>query len=512
MNKLDQSLPSHIKALLQPDLYDHEVKKLQLIQTHISWVVLTGPFAYKIKKPINLGFLDFTTLEQRLFYCSEEMRLNKRFAPQLYLDVVAISERDDTVSFSDSNHIVDYAIKMHQFEQHQQLDKMLDAGLLQHHHIVQLAKNIVEFHQQCPIAYAATSYGKAQSVLHPMQENFRHLHQLVSDQKSLHLVKQIECWYKNQIITLTPLFEARKQQGFIRECHGDLHSRNLVVLNDNIVAFDCIEFSKELRWIDVFSDIAFVIMDLDFRQQTHFSTRLLNNYLEETGDYFGLSVLRFYLVYRSMVRAKVEAISANQNKYDSIGKACHQYLDLASHYTESKTPTLIITYGLSASGKSTLSKQLSESLSGIIIRSDVERKRLFGKISNGLYSQESIQQTYQYLLKQSEMIINCGYSLIVDATFLAYKHRQQFLHIAEKLNVTFIILNLKVSAEILRQRIQNREQDVSDADLTVLEHQIQNRDALKITEQSYVIDVDITVMPKIDELLFEINAHYLSHS
>lgn len=512
MNELNQSLPNHITALLQPNIYDHNVGKIQLIQTHISWVILTGPFAYKLKKPINLGFLDFTTLEQRHFYCSEELRLNKRFAPQLYLDVIAISQIDDTVSFSDSNHIVDYAIKMHQFEQHQQLDKMLDAGLLQHHHIDQLAKNIVAFHQKCPIADAATSYGEVQSVLHPMQENFQHLHQLISDQKSLRLVKQIEHWYKKQILALNPLFEARKQQGFIRECHGDLHSRNLVVLNNNVIAFDCIEFSEELRWIDVFSDLAFVIMDLDFRQHSHFATRLLNNYLEKTGDYLGLSVLHFYLIYRALVRAKVEAISANQNKHDSIGKACHQYLDLANHYTESKTPKLIITYGLSASGKSTLSKQLCESLSGIVIRSDVERKRLFKIGNEDLYSQETTQQTYQYLLHQSETVINCGYSLIVDATFLAYEHRQQFLHLAKKLNVAFIILNLKVSDEVLRQRIQNREQDVSDADLTVLEHQIQNRDALKVTEQPYIIDIDLTVMPKIDELLFEINARYLSHS
>lgn len=521
MNVNDSKLPEYISSLLHSDVYDHVVENIELIETHISWVILTGPYAYKIKKPVNLGFLDFSTLEKRHFYCKEELRLNSRLAPSIYLNVVSITGSEQQAVFSGKGNIIEYAIKMVQFPQEVQMDNMLSAGQLQAEHIDALAKTIAEFHQQTDISNKNDNYGEPEKIYKPVKENFIQLRQLISDSKAIAKLSELERWSQSTFDLLRPILKQRKRDGFIRECHGDLHLRNLVFINEKPVAFDCIEFDPELRWIDTISDVAFLIMDLQDRQQQDFALRFLNAYLEKTGDYPALRILRFYLVYRAMVRAKVEAISASQMVINSPAQhkanmAFHDYLDLAQSYLQAAKPMLIITCGMSASGKTTLTQPLVEKLAAIRIRSDVERKRLFkladetdssAAFNAGIYSAEATQQTYHHLAELADLILSADYPVIIDAACLKYEQRQLFRQLAIKKNVPFVILEFKAQPDTLRQRITSREKGASDAGRSVLEHQLLNWKPLQENEQPNVITIDTESSIDLDSLVNKIALH-----
>ncbi|MBT8130612.1 MAG: AAA family ATPase, partial [Gammaproteobacteria bacterium] len=303
---------------------------------------------------------------------------------------------------------------------------------------------------------------------------------------------------------LKPLFEQRKRDGYIRECHGDMHLRNLVWFNDEPLAFDCLEFNADLRWIDTLSEIAFLVMDLQDRKQPVLAQRFLNSYLEHSGDYQGLRIFRFYLVYRALVRAKVDAIRAAQqglseNEQQAAEHGFRAYLALAGSYMRHALPRLLITRGMSASGKSTLTQPLLERMGAVRIRSDIERKRMFGidldadsgaGIEQGIYSAEAGEKTYQRLALLAESVLAAGYNVIVDAAFLKFEQRQLFSSLADTLKIPFIILEFSASADILRQRIRARKGDVSDADLAVLEHQLATVKPLHDEELNSLISVD----------------------
>ncbi len=500
----NKTLPEYILSLLHPNAFSHAVETIELVETHISWVLLTGTYAYKIKKPVNLGFLDFSSLEKRHFYCQEEIRLNSRLAPELYLEVVAITGPKLQAEFSGSGPVIEYAVKMLQFPTNMQMDKLLNTGQIHTSHIANLAETIAGFHQQTDIAGAESDYGKPQVVYSPVQDNFTLLKELLSEHKQLDRLEELRQWSQASYEHLKPVFVQRKEAGYIRECHGDLHTANIVVIDNTPTAFDCIEFSPELRWTDTASDIAFLIMDLQYRQQHTFAWHFLNHYLEISGDYKALQVLKFYLIYRAMVRAKVAAIGASQMpdksvQYDSAIQSCYDYLKLAHIFVQPGSPVLIITCGMSASGKSTLTSPLVPRLPAIRLRSDVERKRLFMQskgshshkpFNTGIYSPEASQQTYQYLSDQADLILASDYSVIIDAAFLHYEQRRLFYQLARKKGVPFIILHFTARPDTLRQRISQRVNDVSDADRSVLEQQLLNWKPLQDNEQPFVINID----------------------
>ena len=493
-----------ISSLLKEDLYPHAIDDLQLIETHISWVILTGPFAYKIKKPVDLGFLDFSSLEKRHLFCEEELRLNQRTAPSIYLEVLPITGTAEQPQWAGEGEVIEYAVKMMQFPQAAQLDRMLESNGLTTQHIDAFAHLVAIFHEQISVADTKLAYGDAKHVLHPIEENFNHIRECINNADALQILDVLEEWSLSQYKKLKPLLEQRKQQGFIRECHGDMHLRNLAWIGDKPVAFDCIEFNPNLRWIDVISEIAFLIMDLQDRQQTELAQRFLNTYLEITGDYKGVKLLPFYKVYRALVRAKVDAIRLDQKgledkERNSVHKEFIDYLLLAQSYTEQTAQRLIITRGLSGSGKTTLTQSLPEKINAIRIRSDVERKRLAGlkasesgqaKPGKGIYTKSFSDETYQYLAGMAAEIIDAGYSVVVDATFLAGEQRDLFRQLATDKNISFTILDFVAPSEILRQRIKKRTGDASDADLEVLQQQLANLKPLTDNEMPFVITID----------------------
>jgi hypothetical protein len=518
---VDTRLPPLIQALHRPACYGHPVRDIRLVETHISWVLLTGPYAYKIKKPVNLGFLDFSTLEKRRFYCEEELRLNRRLAPALYLEVVSITGSSASPLLSGSGEAIEYAVKMVQFPEEARLDRMLVRGELRPQHIDLLAQELAGFHGRIAVAGNDKPFGDPDHIYEPVRQNFIQIRPRIEAGDEAQL-RRLEIWSEMSFAELRRAFEARKHGGFIRECHGDAHLANMVWLEERAMLFDCLEFSDNLRWIDVMSELAFLVMDLDDRGRPDLARRALNSYLEHTGDYTGLAVFRFYQVYRALVRAKVACIRLSQSGLSDAEKnrgreEYRGYANLAGRYTQPPPPALIITHGLSGSGKTWLSQQLLESLDAVRVRSDIERKRLHGlapgersgsDIDSGIYAPDASRRTYARLAELAATILRAGHTVIVDAACLKRHQRDPLRIVAQQERAPCVILDIQTPENILRERLRQRarqEHEISEAGLTVLDHQLTTREPLADTEQRHVLSVDGTapVMPSLERQLRE---------
>ena len=520
MSKASGFSETQIRRLMQPGKFGHPVENIRLVETHISWVILTGSFAYKIKKPVDLGFLDFSTLEKRRFYCDEEIRLNRRLAADYYLGVVSIRGSMEDPSWEGEGDVIEYAVKMRQFPQDAQLDRLLARGKVDPSCMDAFARLVADFHEKIAVAGSSLDQGSPGHVYHPVAENLSVLMNLTEEQVRLTQLEILKRWCRESFDSLQTLLVQRKEQGFIRECHGDMHLRNMAWIDGEPLIFDCIEFNSELRWIDVTSEIAFLVMDLLHNRKSALAWRFLNTYLECRGDYAGLRLLPFYLTYRAMVRAKIAAIRASQphisqDEKRSTEAEISKYLRLAEQCSHHQKPLLIITRGMSASGKSTWSSRLLEALGAIRIRSDVERKRLFGiaakgsgraSYQEGIYSQAASKQTYARLLQLAVPVLEAGYPVIIDAAFLQTAQRRPFQQLAGEMGLPYIILEFSASPAALRDRIQRRADDVSDADLSVLEQQLRSWEGLEPDEASRAIVIDTENAPAIETLLEKIQA------
>src|SRR5512135_1688366 len=470
-----------IAALCEPRCYPHAVSDVQLIETHISWVLLAGDYAYKIKKAVNLGFLDYTGLAALQFCCVEEIRLNRRTAPDIYLDAVAIGGTPDSPAFG-TQPAIEYAVRMRRFAPGNLMDSLLMQGKIAPEHIDTLSASIARFHANVPAAGPDSGFGTAASIHAVAQQNFVSLRAHLAGAADRKIIAALEAATEAEYISCRELFEARRAQGFVRECHGDLHLGNIALIGDEPVPFDCIEFNPDLRWIDVMSEIAFTVMDLLHRKHAEFAWRFLNACLEANGDYGGIPVLRFYLAYRATVRAKVCAIRAGQAGLPkSAGSdelaACRSYLALAQQCLRQRCPALVITHGLPGSGKTTFAQLALQQMGAIRIRSDVERKRLFGlgmlessrARAGDIYGPEATQRTYARLHELARDILAAGFPVIVDAAFLRQEEREMFRKLAQSLPVPFAIASLYAGEGMLRERIRQRRNDASEADVAVLD-------------------------------------------
>lgn len=474
-----------IQSLQNPKAYPHSVSKIEVIETHISWVLLTGEYAYKIKKPVQFDFLDFSTLEKRRFYCEEELRLNRRFAPNLYLQVVPITGMFEKPKMNGTGEVIEYALQMRQFPANQLLTNLvLNADIID-----QLADIVAKINQDANVDISESSYGTISEIEHWFSGNFVDIRGLVKNEKFLAQLERLENWGKQELANNAKLIKERKQNGFVRECHGDLHLGNIVLFENHITPFDSIEFNPTLRWLDVINEVAFVMMDLEQLGFKSFAYRFLNRYLSHNGDYFGLGVLRYYLVYRALVRMKVALLRWQQHQNSQDFLEAENYANLAENFCTFKPPFLLITHGYSGSGKSTFSAELAEKFGIIVARSDVERKRLF---SQDCYSPEHTRQTYQKLADIAQTSLNAGFPILIDATFLQLEQRNLFQQLATAQNVKFFILDFQATQAELTRRIQQRNQignDISEATLAVLEQQIKTAQPLTESEQPHVIQV-----------------------
>jgi uncharacterized protein len=498
-----------IAALHDPARYPHAVTHIEVLETHISWVILTGPLAYKIKKPVNLGFLDFTTLDARRHCCEAELRLNRRFAPALYEDVVRITGTAQQPQIDGGGTAIEYAVRMREFPQQALASRLLPAGALAPAHIDALAARLAGLHATAGVAAHGSPYGTPDAVIQCARENFEPLARLLHEPADASSVAALRAWTEAEFSTHWSLFQARQRTGWVRECHGDLHLGNIVMQEDELTPFDCIEFNPALRWIDVVNEIAFLVMDLLDRGSADLAWRVLNAYFEAGGDYAGIAVLRFYLVYRALVRAKVHALRSAQDGLDAaecqrLLAAARGYIALAERCAADTRPAIILLHGLSGSGKSVFAQALAQQLGAIRLRSDVERKRLRGlapaartdsALAAGLYTEDVTRATYNRLLNLARSVVNAGYTAIVDATFLRHRQRDLFRRDAAARGVPGIIVALTAPEAILRSRIAARLArggDASEADPAVLTYQLAQLEALDAGEAAAAVSIDTT--------------------
>lgn len=502
-----------IEALQNPACYTHPAAGVRLVETHISWVLLTGDYAYKIKKPVDFGFLDFSSLAKRRHCCEEELRLNRRLAPELYLAVLPITGTPAAPRLGGAGEAIEYAVQMREFPQEAQFDRVLARGELGAAQIAALAETLAAFHRAAAVAEAGGHYGSAEAVWQPVAQNFAQIRPRLAARDELDQLDALQRWSETAFASLRGVFTQRQQTGHIRECHGDAHLGNIALLDGRPVLFDCIEFNPELRWIDVMSEIAFLTMDLHDRGRPDLARRALNDYLQHTGDYAGLRVLRFYQVYRALVRAKVACLRLAQDGVsEEQGSAARQqvaaYLRLAARFTAAGPTPLMITHGLSGSGKTTLSDGVLESQGAIRLRSDVERKRLFGlaadarsgsAVNSDLYSADAGARTYHHLAELAETVLDAGFPVIVDAAFLKRAQRELFRQLAERLELPFVIFDCKAPPEQLRGRVAERAtrgRDASEADVAVLERQLEHQEALGHDEAMLIFTIQTGAAPQ----------------
>jgi aminoglycoside phosphotransferase family enzyme/predicted kinase len=494
-----------IENLLNPAAYDHIVEHVKHIDTHVSWVMLTGQYAYKIKKPVDFEFLNYSTLEKRKFYCEEEVRLNQPFAPELYLGVVAITGDEENPQINGDGKIIDYAVKMREFPQDNLFSEVLARQQLTPLLIEQLAKLIVDFHQKTTVSTDPV-FGTPEHVHAPVIQNFDQIADFLTEESDRKQMQRLRQWSEHQFKQHYDLLAARKAQGFIRECHGDLHLKNIILFDGKPLLFDRIEFNDDFRWTDVMADVGFLAMDLDDNNQTSYARHFLNHYFSYSGDYAGLALLPYYQAYRAIVRAKVALFSLYSAPDQTEKQACWQryrrFMTLAEQYTQAATPTLFITHGLTGAGKSTVASELVAALGAIQIRSDVERKRLLdlapaaktnSALLQGIYRPEITTTTYDHLAKLAQIIIQAGYSVIVDATFLQQAQREQFHQLAKKLNTCFVILHCYAEREQMVQWLNKRaakQHEPSEAGLEVLTLLENSQEKLTVEEQQFAVVVN----------------------
>jgi aminoglycoside phosphotransferase family enzyme len=520
---MPDTLPPLITALLEPARYPHLVARVELVQTHGAWVLLAGDFAYKIKKPVRFAFMDFGTLAARRHACETEIRVNRRFqqhdrpATQLYRGVLPIVGTPENPRWgtpgANDRQAIEFAVQMHRFDEAMRLAHLCQRGALTAAHVAGLAQRMAAFQARAAVAGPTQPWGHAAAAMRWPRENFSTLRTALPGPDDAAQVRALSEWAEQCFVAIEPLLSRRRQKGRVREGHGDLHLANLVLIGgdgvrgDEVLPFDAIEFNDELRWIDVASDMAFAWMDLLDHGQPGLANVLISEWLDASGDVSAPTVWGFFASYRAGVRAKVAALRAGQQGDTSPEAAfglaqARRYLALAHSIAHPPRPQLLITHGLSGSGKTWASgRWLQAEASGraIRLRSDVERKRLHGVsplaasgsgLNTGLYRPQAHEQTYASLRARARGLLQDGWTVLVDAAFLRRAERQAFAELAQTEGCPFHILACEAAPEVLRQRISARQAaggDASEATLAVLEQQFGWLEPLTDTERAATV-------------------------
>lgn len=491
-------LPDHLAGLLTPSV--------ELIETNIAWLLLTGERVYKIKRPVKLPFLDMRSAERRRFLCAEEVRLNRRFAPELYLDVVPITSTAEGVRIGGSGEVIEHAVCMRRFAAADQLDRLLNRHAVTLEEMATFGRGLARIHEGLPRIDAAESFGRASAVREVMLENVRQCAQLSKRQGTEEEVRALEPLIIRALDSTAALMNDRRANGSVRECHGDLHTRNVARHGDKLIAFDCLEFEPAFRWIDVAEEIAFLYMDVLAEGHIAHATAFLNGWLAESGDFGACRLVRLYAAHRALVRAKVAAMQPDAELNSS-------YIRTARALLDDSRPRLVLMRGLSGSGKSWLAARLAPVLGAVLIRSDVERKRMAGLhesassasgLQSGLYSPEATANLYARLAECARDVLEGGLSAIVDATFLMRKDRASLATVAAECGIPVTLIDCQAPVAVLESRIQRRAQagkDASEADLSVLRWQQTHAEPIDDRERLQIIEADTTRDSLAEELL-----------
>lgn len=504
----NSSLPPLIQQMLQPEFYPHSVQEpIRLMQTHVSYVALTGDYAYKVKKAVDFGFLDYSTLEKRKHFCEEELRLNQRAAAPIYLEVLPIAQQNDTFILGSDDNVIEYAVKMRQFPQSALLSHRFEHGQLTEDLLRQLAEAIAQFHLSAKTDAYIRSFGTVENVRQSIDENYEQTRNFIGGPQTQQQFDETKAYTDEFFATRQDLFQQRMDQDKIRACHGDLHLNNICYWQDQLLLFDCIEFNEPFRFVDVMFDIAYIIMDLTVAGREDLAAIFLSHYVEQTGDWEGLQILPLYVSRQSYVRAKVTSFLlgdpsvSEEDKQAAAAKAA-KYYTLAWSYVQQRQGRLLVMSGLSGSGKSTVARELSRQMGAIYLRSDAVRKHLAGipvqeRGDNTLYTPEMSQKTYGRLIHLGTLLSSQGYIVILDAKFDTQANRQLAIAEAKTHDLSPTIVHCEAPIDILKERVQQRSGDIADATLEVLEKQ--QLEPFTADEAQYVTTID-TTRPLSDQL------------
>lgn len=470
--------PDLLESMMNPDFYPHKPSCIELIQTHISNVFIAGDFVYKVKKPVNFGFLDFTTLEKRKFYCEEELRLNKRLAPSIYIEVKPISfDSKNNIILGSSENIIDYAVVMKKLPMDRMLKILLINGEADKKIMDAIAQKIAFFHQVAETGGRIDEMGGIATIRHNHDENFEQTKKYINITIPLYQFNFIKDFVNKFLTEKKDLFKKRVANHKIRDCHGDLHLEHICIA-DEIIIFDCIEFNERFRFSDVAAEVAFLTMDLDYNGYPRQAESFVKSYLKYSGDNDMLILLNFYRCYYAYVRGKVTSFRLDQkdlpdDERSQIEKTAERYFDLAYTYAANlEKPVLILTAGLMGCGKSYQARQLAARLNAKTIRTDVLRKEMLNinptdrhheNFAQGIYSDDISRMTYNKAYELAESEIKSGKAVIIDASFKRRSERQKAVQLAQRLDIPFYIIECTCTDEVVKMRLEKRVKEKDNA-------------------------------------------------
>lgn len=494
-------LTSLIPQMQKAEFYPHSaVDNIELIQTHVSAVFLTGDYAYKLKKEVNFGFLDYSTLEKRKHFLEAEIEMNSAIAPELYLEVVSITKEGEQYTLEGTGETVEYALKMRQFPQENLFINLFEAGKLEIEQMAELGKIVAQFHEEAKTNDYISSFGKVSKIREAFDENYQQTQGYIGRAQTQEQLTQTQAYTDKFFTDKAALFETRITDNKIKECHGDLHLKNICLWQDKIQLFDRIEFNEPFRFVDVMYDVAFVMMDLEAREKQDFANAFLNAYLEQTGDYEGLPLLPLYLSRQAYVRAKVTSFLLDDPNIPETVKqeaqtTASNYYRQAWQYTQNRTGKLIVMSGLSGAGKTTVAKTIARKHSAVHLRSDAVRKQLAGisveeKGSDEIYTDQMSQKTYDRLLELGIMLAQEGFTVVLDAKYDRVDYRSKVIDAAKEKDISLQIINCTAPMDVLRDRINQRSGDISDATADLLADQQANSEDFTAEEKAYVTTVN----------------------
>lgn len=474
-------LPDHVQGLCRA-LAQSNGQSVQLHETHISWVIVGGEEAYKLRKRLKLPFADFSKLRARRDDCFKELALNRRWAPELYLDVVAVQGSDLAPNLGGPGPVIDYAVRMKRLADGALLKQRIDASLVTPSDMSLLAQVIAGVHQAAPVIVEAEPGAGLRQVSTSLRSVLDQLFQQPMDDDDHRLLMDARTWVEAEMTRGAAWMQQRADSGFVRDCHGDLHVENVAWMDGGWLLFDGVEFDDGLRAVDVIGDLAFLTMDLKVHGREDLAFALLDAYLQQTGDYEGVKLLRLHEVHRALIRLLVGRLPGAHGDASS-SKAYLTLIASAVRALHARDVRLVLMHGLSGSGKSVLSGYIAWRLPAIRARSDVERKRLFGMralddssaMGQSIYTEQANQRTASRLLQCAEWALEGGWSFIADATFLRSAERDRFWQLAERLGCEVSIVHCEADLEGIRRRVRARTvlgQDASEATEDVLRHQM----------------------------------------
>ena len=499
------------ESLKKPGFYGPDVESVDVLQTHISYVALTGRYAYKVKKPVDFGFLDFSTLEKRKYYCEEELKLNKRLCPDIYLDVVPITSENSRLTLNGSGKVVDYAVKMKEFPQKQIMTNLLKKDKVSEKTIEDICDVLVDFYKSGKKSEEIEKFGRLETVKRNIDENFEQTQPAVDVTIPRDIYNFIKKANEEFFKQKKDVFEKRIKDNRIKDCHGDLHSGN-IVLSDKIYIFDCIEFNERFRYCDVTSDIGFLAMDLDYLNHPFLSSYLIRRYIEKSGDEDILEMLNFYKSYRAYVRGKVIGFRLDDSNIEEIEKkeiikTAEKYYRLSYYYAsllsvdlQIDRPIVFVVSGLSGTGKSTLASKLVVDYNAYYLNTDIVRKEIAGidkferhhdPINTGLYSEEKVDYTYEKVIEKTAEFLKKRDNVVLDATFQKKKHRGMVEKIASEKDAVFVLIQTTAPDDVVKKWLDERvrKKTVSDGRWEVYISQKDTFEPYSDQEKVVVIDM-----------------------